>query len=106
MEWRWRREMGGVGRSRESESEKINGCRRGGSTWLKARRRRGWRASLRVIFNCVKLRAFFFKLYQIYSCICYREPLGRRSQTTLNGPQCRVDLYDHHLTPTIEKQTR
>ena len=49
VEWRWRREMGGVGRSRESESEKINGCRRGGSTWLKAWRRRGWRASLRVI---------------------------------------------------------
>ena len=49
MEWRWRREMGGVGRSRESESEKINGCRWGGSTWLKARWRRGWKASLRVI---------------------------------------------------------
>ena len=51
MEWRWRREMGGVGRSRESESEseKINGRRRGGLAWLKARGHRGWTASLRVI---------------------------------------------------------
>ena len=35
--------MGGVGRSRESESEKIKGCRQRGSG------QRGWRASLRVI---------------------------------------------------------
>ena len=49
MEWRWRREMGGVGRSRESESEKIKGRRQRGLAWLRARRRCGWRASLRVI---------------------------------------------------------